>query len=70
MELMIDQFAITSIFGKANLQYFADVTCSGIVVTERFTYKYEYPVSQHSSVERESAPLLYAVSQKPWLRAG
>ncbi|KAF6034487.1 hypothetical protein EB796_007208 [Bugula neritina] len=55
MELMIDQFAITSIFGKANLQYFADVTCSGIVVTERFTYKYEYPVSQHSSVEHESS---------------
>jgi len=67
MELMIDQFAITSIFGKANLQYFADVTCSGIVVTERFTYKYEYPVSQHSSVERESVPPYYMLLSETWL---
>ena len=47
MEIMIENFAIASMFGSDNLQYFADVTCSGIIVTERFTYHYKYPSQQN-----------------------
>lgn len=51
MEIMIENFAIASMFGSDNLQYFADVTCSGIIVTERFTYHYRYPSQQN--IERK-----------------
>ncbi|XP_067951307.1 uncharacterized protein [Watersipora subatra] len=54
MEIMIEHFAISSLFGADNLQYFADVTCSGIVVTERFTYHYKYSPAD-KDIQRESS---------------
>ena len=41
MAIIIENFAICSLFGQDNLQFFADATSSGIVVTEKFTYHYK-----------------------------
>lgn len=43
MEILIDEFAMPSMFGSDNLQYFADTTCSGILVQEQFTIEYSLP---------------------------
>lgn len=51
MEILIENYAVSSLFGAENLQFFADVTSSGIVVTERFTFQYKYPSQQNMDRE-------------------
>lgn len=51
MEIMIESYAVPSLFGRDNLQYFADTTCSGIIVTERFTYHYKYGAEREEGGE-------------------
>lgn len=52
MEILIENYAVSSLFGADNLQFFADVTSSGIVVTERFTFQYKCLSQQN--MDRES----------------
>ena len=43
MQILIDDFGVANMFGRKNLQYFADMTRTGIRVKEKFKYEYRYP---------------------------
>ena len=40
LQILIDDFGVSNMFGSKNIQYFADMTRTGIRVREK--YKYEY----------------------------
>ena len=41
--MLIDDFGVADMFGRKNIQYFADVTQTGIRVKEKYRYEYHYP---------------------------
>ena len=41
--MLIDDFGVADMFGRKNIQYFADVTQTGIRVREKYRYEYHYP---------------------------
>ncbi len=43
LQILIDDFGVANMFGRKNLQYFADMTRTGIRVKEKFKYEYRYP---------------------------
>ncbi|CAH1800114.1 unnamed protein product [Owenia fusiformis] len=43
LQILIDNFGVANMFGKKNIQYFADMTQTGIRVQEKFRYEYRYP---------------------------
>jgi hypothetical protein len=43
LQILIDDFGVANMFGRKNIQYFANVTQSGINVLEKFRYEYQYP---------------------------
>ena len=43
MQLLIDNFGVASMFGRENIEYFAQTTCTGIRVKEKFRFEYQYP---------------------------
>ena len=43
LQIMIDDFGVANMFGRKNIQYFADKTRTGIRVTEKFRYEFSYP---------------------------
>ena len=40
LQILIDDFGVANMFGRENIQYFADMTRTGIRVQERFEYRY------------------------------
>lgn len=51
--ILIDDFGVANMFGRKNLQYFADVTRTGIRVKEKFRYEYQYPTEGSVPCEYE-----------------
>ncbi|XP_013385134.1 rho GTPase-activating protein 20 isoform X2 [Lingula anatina] len=43
MQFLIENFAVSNMFGVENIQYFVERTNSGIHVTHKFKYEYKYP---------------------------
>ena len=43
LRILIDDFGVANMFGRKNIQYFADVTRTGIRVKEKYRYEYRYP---------------------------
>ena len=48
LQILIDDFGVANMFGRSNIQYFADATMTGIRVQEKF--KYEYQPSNRDSI--------------------
>ena len=42
LQILIDDFGVANMFGRKNIQYFANVTQSGINVLEKFHHEYQY----------------------------
>jgi len=49
LQILIDDFGVANMFGRKNIQYFADKTRTGIKVKEKFRYEYRYPKEQGST---------------------
>lgn len=45
LQVLIDDFGVANMFGRKNIQYFADMTRTGIKVREKFRYEYKYPAT-------------------------
>ena len=43
LQILIDDFGVANLFGRKNLQYFADMTHMGVRVREKFKFEYQYP---------------------------
>ncbi len=43
LQILIDDFGVANMFGRKNIQYFADVTNTGISVREKYRYEFQYP---------------------------
>ncbi|XP_046583406.1 uncharacterized protein LOC124290662 isoform X3 [Haliotis rubra] len=43
MQLLIDNFGCPAMFGRDNIEYFTEITSTGILVREKFCYQYQYP---------------------------
>lgn len=43
MQLLIDNFGISTMFGEQNISFFTEVTHTGIHIREKFRYEYKYP---------------------------
>ncbi|XP_041354853.1 uncharacterized protein LOC121372537 isoform X2 [Gigantopelta aegis] len=43
MQLMVDNFGTSVMFGRENIEYFTETTRTGIHVREMFRYEYQYP---------------------------
>ncbi|XP_046374336.1 uncharacterized protein LOC124147669 isoform X2 [Haliotis rufescens] len=43
MQLLIDNFGCPAMFGRENIDYFTEITSTGILVREKFRYQYQYP---------------------------
>ena len=55
--ILIDDFGVANMFGRKNLQYFANVTRTGIRVKEKFRYDYQYPTGGSVPCEYSMRPL-------------
>ena len=45
LQILIDDFGVANMFGRTNIQFFADRTQTGIRVREKFRYEYRYPAA-------------------------
>jgi hypothetical protein len=52
LKLMIEDFGVTCLFGRDNLNYFAAVSGTGLKVQERFRYEFHYPTSADNETSR------------------
>lgn len=43
LQILIDDFGVANMFGRKNIQYFADITRTGINVREKYRYEFRYP---------------------------
>ena len=43
LQILIDDFGVSNMFGRRNIQYFAEMTRTGIRVNERYRFEYKYP---------------------------
>ncbi|KAJ8307808.1 hypothetical protein KUTeg_007221 [Tegillarca granosa] len=80
MQLLIENFGVTSMFGQDNIQYFSDITHTGIHIRETFKYQFQYPPEDilarkeaikvflvflcHEAIKRGFNPLLHAISEE------
>ena len=46
LQILIDDFGVAILFGHKNIQYFADMTRTGIRVREKFRYEVRYPAGE------------------------
>ena len=51
LQMLIDDFGVADMFGRKNIQYFADVTQTGIRVREKYRYEYHYPPEDSAQCE-------------------
>jgi hypothetical protein len=51
IRLMIEDFAVASMFGHDNLQYFAEVTGTCLQVKEHFRYEFRYSVDDSDALD-------------------
>ncbi|XP_013385135.1 uncharacterized protein LOC106155059 isoform X3 [Lingula anatina] len=59
MQFLIENFAVSNMFGVENIQYFVERTNSGIHVTHKFKYEYKYPSEE--LVPREKSLKLFSL---------
>ena len=45
LRLLVDDFGVAALFGRANVRYFAAVTHTGISVREKYRYEFRYPAT-------------------------
>lgn len=43
LQILIDDFGVSNMFGRKNIQYFAEMTRTGIRVKEKYKFDYRYP---------------------------
>ena len=43
LQLLIDNFGVAAMFGRENIQFFAEATHTGIHIRELIRYQYQYP---------------------------
>ncbi|XP_076466313.1 uncharacterized protein LOC143297743 isoform X2 [Babylonia areolata] len=43
LQLLIDNFGVAAMFGRHNIQYFAETTHTGVHIRELMRYQYQYP---------------------------
>ncbi len=43
LQILIDDFGVSNMFGRRNIQYFAEMTRTGIRVKEKYKFEYKYP---------------------------
>lgn len=43
LQLLIDNFGVAAMFGRENIQFFAETTHTGIHIRELIRYQYQYP---------------------------
>lgn len=57
MQLLIDNFGSPSTFGRDNIEYFTEMTSTGILVREKFRYQYHFPSDE--ILPRKSTYILF-----------
>jgi len=69
LQILIDDFGVANLFGRKNLQYFADMTHMGVRVREKFKFEYQYP-KQGSATYEESVQYFALVLQQEAQKCG
>ncbi len=64
LQILIDDFGVSNMFGRKNIQYFAEMTRTGIRVKEKYKFEYRYPTEG-------SVPCKYVIHVRSvWLSCG
>lgn len=49
LQILIDDFGVANMFGRRNIQYFADTTRTGINVKEKYKYELSFAAADEST---------------------